>query len=108
MGGNDFFERVWDVARQVPYGRVTTYGAIAEYLGSKLSARIVGYAMNASHVADPPVPAHRVINRKGMLSGKHHFGGNSVMQELLESEGVKVEHDKVKDFDKLLWLPGEK
>lgn len=105
MSETDFFEKVWEVARRIPHGRVTTYGAIAAYLGSKMSARVVGYAMNASHNAEQPVPAHRVINRKGILSGKHHFGGSSVMRELLESEGIVVENDKVKDFDRLLWIP---
>jgi methylated-DNA-protein-cysteine methyltransferase-like protein len=100
---NSFFERVYAVARLVPYGRVTTYGAIARYLGSGRSARMVGWAMNQSHASD--VPAHRVINRHGMLTGKHHFGGSSVMQQLLESEGVQVEADKVKDFSKVFWNP---
>lgn len=107
MRKTDFFEKVWDVVRQVPCGRVTTYGAIAEYLGSKGSARMVGYAMNASHGANPSVPAHRVVNRMGLLSGKQHFIGLSVMKDLLESEGVVVENDQVLDFKKLLWIPSK-
>lgn len=100
---NNFFERVYAVARLVPYGRVTTYGAIARYLGSGRSARMVGWAMNQSHASD--VPAHRVINRHGMLTGKQHFGGSTVMQQLLESEGLHIEADAVKDFDKVYWDP---
>ena len=107
MRKTDFFEKVWDVVRQVPCGRVTTYGAIAEYLGSKGSARMVGYAMNASHGANPSVPAHRVVNRMGLLSGKQHFIGLPVMKDLLESEGVVVENDQVLDFKKLLWIPSK-
>ncbi len=102
---SSFFEDVWEVARQVPPGRVTTYGAIASYLGTKLSARMVGWALNAAHTAIPPVPAQRVINRLGILSGKAHFNPPSLMQELLEKEGVVVENDAVKDFDKLFWDP---
>ncbi len=100
-----FFEDVWEVVRQVPAGRVTTYGAVANYLGTKLSARMVGWAMNAAHTVYPPVPAQRVINRLGILSGKAHFTPPSLMQELLEKDGVVVENDTVKDFDKLLWDP---
>ena len=100
-----FFEDVWEVVRQVPAGRVTTYGAIANYLGTKLSARMVGWAMNAAHTAYPPVPAQRVINRLGILSGKAHFTPPSLMQELLEKEGIVVENNTVKDFNKLFWNP---
>lgn len=99
-----FFEKVYEVTKLVPYGRVTTYGAIAEYLGAKGSARMVGWAMNKAHSL-PDVPAHRVVNRNGLLTGKFHFGGVNVMQELLENEGVKVFKDKVVNFDKLLWEP---
>ncbi|MBP7496073.1 MAG: MGMT family protein [Bacteroidales bacterium] len=99
-----FFEQVYEVTKLVPYGRVTTYGAIAEYLGAKGSARMVGWAMNKAHSL-PDVPAHRVVNRNGLLTGKFHFGGVNVMQELLENEGVKVFKDKVVNFDKLLWEP---
>ena len=100
-----FFEQVYEVARQIPKGRVTTYGAIAEYLGAKKSARMVGWAMNAAHTQTPPVPAQRVVNRNGMLSGKAHFGTPSLMQQLLEKEGIKVLNDTVVDFEKLLWKP---
>jgi methylated-DNA-protein-cysteine methyltransferase-like protein len=99
-----FFEQVFDVVRQIPSGRVTSYGAIAAALGTKLSARMVGWAMNASHVVKG-VPAHRVVNRKGMLSGKMHFAYPEQMQELLGKEGVKVVDDKVQDFEKLFWDP---
>jgi len=101
-----FFELVYEVARQIPRGRVTSYGAIANCLGTKLSARMVGWAMNGAGHAKPKVPAHRVVNRNGLLSGKHHFGGNT-MQRLLEKEGVKVKNDTVVDFKKLFWDPAE-
>ncbi|MDB5193375.1 MAG: hypothetical protein JWQ96_2938 [Segetibacter sp.] len=100
-----FFNDVWDVVRQVPKGRVTTYGAIANYLGTTSSARMVGWAMNASFTMKPKVPAQRVINRNGMLSGKIHFGTPTLMQELLEKEGIKVENDTVVDFKNLFWDP---
>ncbi|MDM1044081.1 MGMT family protein [Myroides sp. 1354] len=100
----NFFERVYDVVREIPYGKVTTYGAIAKAIGAPRSARMVGYAMNASHF-DDSVPAHRVVNRLGMLSGKHHFDGTNLMQQLLESEGVVVENNQVQDFKSLLWIP---
>ncbi len=100
-----FFEDVWDVVRQIPAGRVTSYGAIANYLGTKLSARMVGWAMNASHTAYPSVPAQRVVNRLGILSGKAHFDPPSYMQELLEKEGVMIENDTVTDFDTIFWNP---
>lgn len=100
-----FFEQVFDVVRQVPKGRVTTYGAVAAALGTKLSARMVGWAMNGAHKVKPKVPAQRVINRNGMLSGKMHFATPTHMQELLEKEGVKVVDDKVVEFDRLFWDP---
>lgn len=100
-----FFELVFEVARQVPKGRVTSYGAIAACLGTRLSARMVGWAMFAAGPARPKVPAHRVVNSRGMLSGKHHFVPPSRMQELLEKEGVKVKKDMVVDFKKLFWDP---
>ncbi|MEX6690278.1 MGMT family protein [Danxiaibacter flavus] len=100
-----FFEDVWDVARQIPKGRVTSYGAIANYLGTKLSARMVGWAMNGASSAKPKVPAHRVVNRNGMLSGKMHFKTPTQMQELLEKEKIKVEDDKIVDFRKIYWDP---
>jgi methylated-DNA-protein-cysteine methyltransferase-like protein len=102
----DFYEMVWDVVRMIPSGRVTTYGHIAEYLGTKRAARMVGYAMNASH-SQPTIPAHRVVNRKGMLTGKHHFGSPDQMKKLLEAEGVQVLNDQVVGFDKLLWIPSK-
>lgn len=102
----NFFDKVYDVASQIPYGRVTSYGAIAKFLGAARSARMVGWAMNASHNRDD-VPAHRVVNRQGLLTGKHHFEGTNLMQQLLESEGVKVEEYKVVDFKKLFWDPAE-
>jgi methylated-DNA-protein-cysteine methyltransferase-like protein len=102
-----FFELVHDVARLIPKGRVTSYGAIAAYLGARLSARMVGWAMNAAGSAYPAVPAHRVVNRNGMLSGKHHFSTPTLMEDLLKSEGVKVKNDTVVDFKKLFWDPAE-
>lgn len=101
-----FFELVYEVARQIPKGRVTSYGAIANCLGTKLSARMVGWAMNAAGKVKPKVPAHRVVNRLGILSGKHHFGG-STMEQLLKKEGIKVKNDKIVDFEKLFWDPTE-
>ncbi len=100
-----FFEDVYSVVRQVPKGRVTTFGAIAAYLGTKLSARMVGWAMNGAHSVAPKVPAHRVLNRNGMLTGKAHFSTITQMQELLEKEKVKVEDDTVCNFEKLFWDP---
>lgn len=101
----DFFRNVYDVVRLIPAGRVTNYGAIARYLGSGRSARMVGWAMNASFTQMPPVPAHRVVNRLGMLSGKAHFETPHRMQELLEAEGILVEEDRVVEFKKLFWDP---
>lgn len=102
---NDFYEKVYEVVRLVPAGRVTSYGAIARYLGTGLSARVVGWALNISHGMDPFVPAHRVVNRNGLLTGKVHFNPPSAMQELLENEGVKVENDQVNNFKILFWDP---
>lgn len=105
MKQNDnFFQRVYEVAKLIPYGRVTSYGAIAKYLGAARSARMVGWAMNSSHTQEN-VPAHRVVNRKGILTGKHHFDGTNLMQQLLESEGVVVIDNQIQDFDKLFWDP---
>ena len=101
----NFFERCYDVARLIPHGRVTTYGAIAKYLGAARSARMVGYAMNGS--GGKEVPAHRVVNRKGLLTGKHHFDGTNLMQQLLESEGVEVVENQVQHMDKILWDPSQ-
>ena len=100
-----FFADVYDVVRQVPKGRVTSYGAIAAYLGIKLSARMVGWAMNAAHTAKPRVPAQRVVNRNGMLSGKNHFATPTLMEELLKKDGVEVKDETVLDFKKIFWDP---
>jgi methylated-DNA-protein-cysteine methyltransferase related protein len=102
---HSFYELVFDVARQIPRGRVTSYGAIAACLGSRGSARMVGWAMNGAHRVRPKVPAHRVVNRLGMLSGKHHFETPTRMKELLEKEGIRVKNDQVQDFDRLFWDP---
>jgi methylated-DNA-protein-cysteine methyltransferase related protein len=101
----NFFDKVHEVAKQIPYGRVTSYGAIANYLGAARSARMVGYAMNGSVGKD--VPAHRVVNRKGLLTGKHHFDGTNLMQQLLESEGIKVVDNQIQDFEKVFWDPAK-
>jgi methylated-DNA-protein-cysteine methyltransferase-like protein len=102
-----FFEDVFDVVRQIPKGRITSYGAIAQYLGTRMSARMVGWAMNASHIAHPPVPAQRVVNRNGQLSGKMHFPTPTAMEESLKKDGVKVKNDQVVDFDKIFWDPSK-
>ncbi len=102
-----FFEMVYEVARQIPRGRVTSYGAIATCIGTKLSARMVGWAMNGAGKVRPKIPAHRVVNRNGMLSGKHHFGEPNVMENLLKKEGIKVKDDTIVDFEKLFWDPAE-
>lgn len=101
---DNFFEKVYAVARQIPYGRVTSYGAIAKHLGATRSARMVGWAMNSSSKYED-VPAHRVVNRNGILTGKHHFQGTNLMQQLLENEGIKVVDNKIVDFDVLFWHP---
>ena len=101
----NFFEKVYEVVRLIPYGKVTTYGSIAKYLGAARSARMVGWAMNNSHNLSKEVPAHRVVNRKGLLTGNHHFGGTNLMQQLLENEGIKVRDDRVIDFEVKLWDP---
>lgn len=101
---NHFFERVYALVRQIPEGKVTSYGAIAKALGATRSARMVGWAMNASHHLED-VPAHRVVNRMGLLSGKHHFEGTNLMQQLLESEGIQVENDQIIDFKNHFWQP---
>lgn len=102
-----FFEDVYEVVRQIPKGRATSYGAIANYLGTKLSARMVGWAMNAAHNTIPKVPAQRVLNRNGMLTGKMHFETPTYMQELLEKEGLIIEKDTIKNFDKIFWDPAK-
>jgi len=104
---SDFFQRVYEVVKQIPPGRVTSYGAIAKFLGAAGSARMVGWAMNASHSHAEFVPAHRVVNRNGMLTGKHHFDSPNAMQELLENEGVKVIDDQIIGFTAHFWDPGK-
>ncbi len=104
MPDYSFFDNVYDVARQIPAGRVTSYGAIAHYLGTKGSSRMVGYAMQASGAANPPVPAHRVVNRQGLLTAKAHFGGDT-MQRLLEAEGIIIKEDQVQHFKAVFWDP---
>jgi methylated-DNA-protein-cysteine methyltransferase-like protein len=100
-----FFSRVYDVTRLVPFGRITSYGAIARYLGTASSARMVGWALNSSHFNPDFIPAHRVVNRNGMLTGKHHFGNSTTMQQLLENEGFTVVDDRVLDFTEKFWDP---
>lgn len=105
MEERTFFEQVYQVVKKIPHGRVTSFGAIAKALGAAKSARMVGWAMNsASKMED--VPAHRVVNRNGLLTGKHHFGGTLAMQQLLEEEGIVVKNDQVQDFEKVFWEPG--
>jgi len=104
MSSENFFDKVYTVAKLIPYGRVTSYGAIAKYLGAAGSARMVGWAMNASG-GKADVPAHRVVNRKGLLTGKHHFDGTNLMQQLLESEGVTVIENQIQNFEQLFWDP---
>lgn len=104
MPSDNFYQKVYEVARKIPYGRVTSYGAIAKAIGAAKSARMVGYAMNGA-AAMQDVPAHRVVNRNGLLTGKHHFSGTHLMQQLLESEGVMVEDDKVQNFKTIFWDP---
>jgi len=102
----NFFERVYEVAKLIPFGRVTSYGAIAKYLGAARSARMVGWAMNGSGKHED-VPAHRVVNRKGLLTGKHHFQGTNLMQQLLESEGVEVIDNQIQNLDTYFWDPSK-
>ena len=102
-----FYELVYEIVRLIPKGRVTTYGAIAKCIGTGKSSRMVGWAMNQSHEVMPPVPAHRVVNRNGLLTGKHHFGGTHIMQNLLENEGVVIKDDKVVMFETLFWNPSD-
>lgn len=104
QSNDNFFEKVYAVARQIPYGKVTSYGAIAKTLGTARSARMVGWAMNAAHNLED-VPAYRVVNRKGLLTGKHHFDGTNLMQQLLESEGIVVVNNQTIDFEKHFWEP---
>ncbi|MDP1623896.1 MAG: MGMT family protein [Bacteroidales bacterium] len=105
QGSGSFFENVFALVRLIPPGRVTSYGAIAEYLGSRGSARMVGWAMNAAHTQTSDIPAHRVVNRNGLLTGKHHFGHPAIMQQLLENEGIAVADDQVVQFETVFWDP---
>ena len=102
---DNFFEKVYKTARLIPFGKVTSYGAIATYLGAAKSARMVGWAMNNSHNQTQEVPAHRVVNKKGLLTGKHHFNGTNLMQQLLESEGIKIIDNQIQDLEKVFWNP---
>ena len=102
----DFFEKVYAVVKQIPFGRVSTYGAIANYLGSKKSARVVGWAMNASH-QKKNIPAHRVVNRVGLLTGKKHFFGINLMKHLLENEGMIIDNNQIKNFNNFFWDPSK-
>ena len=106
MEQRDFFTRVYEVASQIPFGKVTSYGLIARYLGAPRSSRAVGYAMTSALDRDE-IPTHRVVNRNGLLTGKHHFPGTNLMQQLLESEGVVIKNDQVQDFEKKLWDPNK-
>jgi methylated-DNA-protein-cysteine methyltransferase-like protein len=102
---NDFFSRVYEVTRQIPYGRVTSYGAISSFLSTGRSARMVGWALNICHNYPDFIPAHRVVNRNGLLTGKHHFGNSTTMQQLLENEGLIIENDKILNFREKFWDP---
>ena len=104
---SDFYQQVYEVARQIPAGRITSYGAIAAFLGSKQSSRMVGWAMNNAHSQAEYIPAHRVVNRNGLLTGKHHFGTANAMQELLESEGFVIEDDQIMNFKENFWDPAK-
>lgn len=102
---DDWIEKIYTLVRRIPYGKVSTYGILAEHAGTRLTARMVGWAMNAAHQVQPPVPAHRVVNRNGLLTGKHHFASPTLMQELLEAEGIKIENDSILDFKQYVWQP---
>ncbi|MBM3435422.1 MAG: MGMT family protein [Bacteroidetes bacterium] len=102
-----FFQKVYTVVKLIPYGKVTSYGAIGEFLGSRGSARMVGWAMNASHSSSEAVPAHRVVNRNGVLTGKHHFGSPDIMQQLLENEGHTIIDDRITGFENVFWDPAK-
>lgn len=104
---DNFFEKSYVIARLIPYGKVTSYGAIATYLGAARSARMVGWAMNNSHNQKEEVPAHRVVNRKGLLTGKHHFDGTNLMQQLLESEGIVVVDNQIQNLNTVFWDPSK-
>ena len=104
---SDFYDKVYEVVRLIPVGKATSYGAIAAFLGSAQSSRMVGWAMNASHQMLQHIPAHRVVNRNGLLTGKHHFGGQDTMQQLLESEGIQIVNDQIVNFKTVYWDPSE-
>lgn len=101
----DFYQNIFDVVKEIPKGRATSYGAIAKYLGAAKSSRLVGWAMNLSHKQDDNIPAHRVVNRKGLLTGKMHFSSPTKMEELLKAEGIHVENDQIQNFDAIFWDP---
>ena len=101
--GHNFYSKVYEIVRLIPFGKVTTYGAIANFIGSPRSSKMVGWAMNASHKLN--IPSHRVVNRKGLLTGKHHFQGSNLMQQLLENEGIKIEENKIQNFNNHFWDP---
>lgn len=105
MKDEGFFQQVYEVVKQIPFGKVTSYGAIAAYLGSKGSARMVGWAMNSSHSSKDNIPAHRVVNRNGLLTGKQHFGNPHMMKSLLESEGLLIVGDQIMNFQERFWDP---
>lgn len=107
MANDGFFEMVYEVTKKIPYGRVTTYGAIARYLGTGRSAMVVGWALNNCHTLEEFIPAHRVVNRNGLLTGKRHFGMLGTMAQLLENEGILIVDDQIVDFDKLFWDPSK-
>jgi methylated-DNA-protein-cysteine methyltransferase-like protein len=104
---DDFFSKVYEVTKCIPFGRITSYGAIASYLGSGRSARMVGWALNVSHSNREFIPAHRVVNRNGLLTGKHHFGNSSTMEQLLENEGIIIENDRIINFKEKFWDPSK-
>jgi methylated-DNA-protein-cysteine methyltransferase-like protein len=105
MADKDFFDRVYEVTMLIPYGRITSYGAIAKFLGSAMSARMVGWALNVSHTRPEFIPAHRIVNRNGVLTGKHHFGNSTTMEQLLKNEGLIIEDDRIINFREKFWDP---
>jgi len=104
---DDFFSKVYEVTKLIPCGRITSYGAIARFLGSGRSARMVGWALNVSHINREFIPAHRVVNRNGLLTGKFHFGNSTTMEQLLKNEGIIIENDRIINFDEKFWDPGK-
>lgn len=105
MANSDFFEKVYAIVALIPEGKVTSYGAIAKAIGAARSSRTVGYAMNNCVKLDRDLPAHRVVNRNGVLTGKHHFPGQDTMKRLLEEEGLEIENDQIKNFKSVFWEP---